>query len=152
MLLYMYIQLAHQSSLPLTIHLNSTASFQGSTSVGLDTRQAKLHVQYFKVGPKKRYLVYNGKKGNVFTLLSMVPPHPRIQATVGRIRATVGCTGAFRSLNNKSRALVCAQLIATAVMKGTKVQTLGGRAVAGAWLVAWAVMAMGAIINTHAHR
>ena len=38
------------------------------------------------------------------------------------------------------------------IMKGTKVQTLGGRAVAGAWLVAWAVMAMGAIINTHAHR
>ena len=37
-------------------------------------------------------------------------------------------------------------------MKGTKVQTLGGRAVAGAWLVAWAIMAMGAIINTHAHR
>ena len=36
--------------------------------------------------------------------------------------------------------------------KGTKVQTLGGRAVAGAWLVAWAIMAMGAIINTHAHR
>ena len=35
-------------------------------------------------------------------------------------------------------------------MKGTKVQTLGGRAVAGAWLVAWAIMAMGAI--THAHR
>ena len=35
-------------------------------------------------------------------------------------------------------------------MKGTKVQTLGGRAVAGAWLVAWALMAMGAI--THAHR
>ena len=31
-------------------------------------------------------------------------------------------------------------------MKGTKVQTLGGRAVAGAWLVAWA-MAMGAIIK-----
>ena len=30
-------------------------------------------------------------------------------------------------------------------MKGTKVQTLGGRAVAGAWLVAWAIMAMGAI-------
>ena len=38
------------------------------------------------------------------------------------------------------------------IMKGTKVQTLGGRAVAGAWLVAWAIMAMGAIINTHAHR
>ena len=47
------------------------------------------------------------------------------------------------------------------VMKGTKVQTLGVRAVAGAWcmagawLVAWAIiiiMAMGAIINTHAHR
>ena len=37
-------------------------------------------------------------------------------------------------------------------MKGTKVQTLGRRAVAGAWLVAWAIMAMGAIINTHAHR
>ena len=37
-------------------------------------------------------------------------------------------------------------------MKGTKVQTLGERAVAGAWLVAWAIMAMGAIINTHAHR
>ena len=36
--------------------------------------------------------------------------------------------------------------------KGTKVKTLGGRAVAGAWLVAWAIMAMGAIINTHAHR
>ena len=35
-------------------------------------------------------------------------------------------------------------------MKGTKVQTLGGRAVvAGAWLVAWAIMAMGAIISTH---
>ena len=34
------------------------------------------------------------------------------------------------------------------LMKGTKVQTLGGRAVAGAW----AIMAMGAIINTHAHR
>ena len=41
---------------------------------------------------------------------------------------------------------------ATVSMKGTKVQTLGGRAVAGAWLVAWAIMAMGAIINTHAHR
>ena len=40
----------------------------------------------------------------------------------------------------------------TITMKGTKVQTLGGRAVAGAWLVAWAIMAMGAIINTHAHR
>ena len=40
----------------------------------------------------------------------------------------------------------------TFVMKGTKVQTLGERAVAGAWLVAWAIMAMGAIINTHAHR
>ena len=38
------------------------------------------------------------------------------------------------------------------IMKGTKVQTLGERAVAGAWLVAWAIMAMGAIINTHAHR
>ena len=38
------------------------------------------------------------------------------------------------------------------VMKGTEVQTLGGRAGAGAWLVAWAIMAMGAIINTHAHR
>ena len=45
-------------------------------------------------------------------------------------------------------------------MKGTKVQTLGARAVAGAWcmgiwLVAWAIiiiMAMGEIINTHAHR
>ena len=33
------------------------------------------------------------------------------------------------------------------IMKGTKVQTLGGRAVAGAWLVAWAIMAMGAIIK-----
>ena len=35
-------------------------------------------------------------------------------------------------------------------MKGTKVQTLGARAVAGAWLVAWAIiiiMAMGAIIR-----
>ena len=42
--------------------------------------------------------------------------------------------------------------IITCIMKGTKVQTLGGRAVAGAWLVAWAIMAMGAIINTHAHR
>ena len=31
-------------------------------------------------------------------------------------------------------------------MKGTKVQTLGGRAVAGAWLVAWAIMAMGATL------
>ena len=35
-------------------------------------------------------------------------------------------------------------------------QTLGARAVAGAWwLVAWAIiiiMAMGTIINTHAHR
>ena len=30
-------------------------------------------------------------------------------------------------------------------MKGTTVQTLGGRAVAGAWLVALAIMAMGAI-------
>ena len=45
------------------------------------------------------------------------------------------------------------------LMKGTKVQTLGARAVAGAWcmarLVAWAIiiiMAMGAIINAHAHR
>ena len=43
------------------------------------------------------------------------------------------------------------------LMKGTKVQTLGARAVAGAWciwLIAWAIiiMAMGAIINTHAHR
>ena len=38
------------------------------------------------------------------------------------------------------------------IMKATKVQTLGGRAVAGEWLVAWAIMAMGAIINTHAHR
>ena len=40
-------------------------------------------------------------------------------------------------------------------MKGTKVQTLGARAVAGAWCMAgWAIiiMAMGAIINTHAHR
>ena len=37
------------------------------------------------------------------------------------------------------------------IMKGTKVQTLGERAVAGAWLVAWAIMAMGAIISTHAH-
>ena len=43
------------------------------------------------------------------------------------------------------------------IMKGTKVQALGARAVAGAygaWLVAWAIiiiMAMGAIINTHAH-
>ena len=45
---------------------------------------------------------------------------------------------------------VCADL--HIIMKGTKVQTLGGRAVAGAWLVAWAIMAMGAIINTHAHR
>ena len=36
------------------------------------------------------------------------------------------------------------------IMKGTKVQTLGARAVAGAW-VAWARLAMGAIINTHAH-
>ena len=42
--------------------------------------------------------------------------------------------------------------VSTVIMKGTKVQTLGGRAVAGAWLVAWAIMAMGAIINTHAHR
>ena len=40
----------------------------------------------------------------------------------------------------------------TLIMKGTKVQTLSGRAVAGAWLVAWAIMAMGAIIDTHAHR
>ena len=38
----------------------------------------------------------------------------------------------------------------TLQMKGTKVQTLGGRSVAGAWLVAWAIMAMGAIINTRA--
>ena len=38
----------------------------------------------------------------------------------------------------------------TDIMKGTKVQTFGR--VAGAWLVAWAIMAMGAIINTHAHR
>ena len=44
-------------------------------------------------------------------------------------------------------------------MKGTKVQTLGARAIKllahGAWLVTWAIiiiMAMGAIINTHAHR
>ena len=37
-------------------------------------------------------------------------------------------------------------------MKDTKVQTLGKRTVAGAWQVAWAIMAMGAIINTHAHR
>ena len=44
-------------------------------------------------------------------------------------------------------------------MKGTKVQTLGASAVAGAWtvhgwLVDWAIiiMAMGAIINTHAHQ
>ena len=26
------------------------------------------------------------------------------------------------------------------IMKGTKVQTLGARAVAGAWLVAWAII------------
>ena len=32
------------------------------------------------------------------------------------IQATVGCTGAIRSLNNKSRALVCAQLNASAVI------------------------------------
>ena len=41
----------------------------------------------------------------------------------------------------------------TCIMKGTKVQTVG--AVHGAWLVASAIMiimAMGAIINTHAHR
>ena len=45
-------------------------------------------------------------------------------------------------------------------MKGTKVQTLGTCAVAGAWCVAgcfghnnnYGIMAMGAIINTHAHR
>ena len=43
-------------------------------------------------------------------------------------------------------------------MKGTKVQTLGANAVAGAWLVDWAIIimagrpAMGTIINTHAHR
>ena len=45
-------------------------------------------------------------------------------------------------------------------MKGTKVQTLGVRAVAGAWcmagqLVAWAIiiiMAVGATIITHVHR
>ena len=41
----------------------------------------------------------------------------------------------------------------TSIMKGTKVQTLGVRAVAGVCMVAWAIiMAMGAIINTHAHR
>ena len=44
----------------------------------------------------------------------------------------------------------------TIIMKGTEVQTLGTCAVAdtGAWLVTWAIiiiMAMGAIINTHAH-
>ena len=44
------------------------------------------------------------------------------------------------------------------LMKGTKVQTLGARAVAGAWCMAGClghniiIMAMGAIINTHAHR
>ena len=45
------------------------------------------------------------------------------------------------------------------IMKGTKVQTLGACAVAGAYaygawlvLIACHVMAMGAIINTHAHR
>ena len=49
--------------------------------------------------------------------------------------------------------LVFAEIsVVSILMKGTKVQTLGGRAVAGAWLVAWAIMAMGAIINTHAHR
>ena len=45
-------------------------------------------------------------------------------------------------------------------MKGTKVQILGARAVAGAWCMAGClghnnniiIMAMGAIINTHAHR
>ena len=45
------------------------------------------------------------------------------------------------------------------LMKGTKVQTLGASAVAGAWCMHgwlignWAIiiMAMGAIINTHAH-
>ena len=44
-------------------------------------------------------------------------------------------------------------IIIIIIMKGTKVQTLGARAIAGA-LVAWAIiiMAMGAIINTHAHR
>ena len=34
-------------------------------------------------------------------------------------------------------------------MKGTKVQTLGVRAVAGVCMI---IMAVGAIINTHAHR
>ena len=48
--------------------------------------------------------------------------------------------------------VVCINNYYIITMKGTKVQTLGGRAVAGAWLVAWAIMAMGAIINTHAHR
>ena len=50
------------------------------------------------------------------------------------------------------------QTALTILMKGTKVQTLGAHAVAGAWCMAdclghnYYIMAMGAIINTHAHR
>ena len=43
--------------------------------------------------------------------------------------------------------VACFHMYDAVIMKGTKVQTLGGRAVAGAWLVAWAIMAMGAIIK-----
>ena len=50
-----------------------------------------------------------------------------------------------------ARKISLTQLREKLLMKGTKVQTLGGRAVAGAWLVAWAMMAMGTIINTHMH-
>ena len=56
---------------------------------------------------------------------------------------------AHKMLHHATYVCKCVLII---IMKGTKVQTLGGRTVAGAWLVDWAIMAMGAIIKTHAHR
>ena len=75
-----------------------------------------------------------------------------VACTAGRITVDVALHAIIIAvIKNNNLCMLFSGLITTA-MKGTKVKTLGGRAVAGAWLVAWAIMAVGAIINTHAHR
>ena len=63
---------------------------------------------------------------HINTYLHVVLPFPGLSRWEGYARG--GTTRSRHSLMNM-------------LMKGTKVQTLGGRAVAGAWLVAWAIMA-----------
>ena len=76
----------------------------------------------------------------------------RLVARSGRKRGNRQTDRQTDRQNDKTTTVTLAAHARRGFMKGTKVQTLGGRAVAGAWLVAWAIMAMGAIINTHAHR